>query len=57
MNWKEWTYKGRKLAPLHIMVWKLFWFVFYLAALVVTCVFAALGFGVDAAVELWEQGK
>jgi hypothetical protein len=56
-NLLEWSYNARKIAPPHIIVWKLFWYVPYKISLAIACMFCALGFGLDSASELWEQGS
>ena len=53
-NLLDWSYNGRKLAPPHVILWKLLWFIPFKIALAFACLFAALGFGLDAAVEIWE---
>lgn len=54
-NLLDWSYDGQKLASPHVVLWKLLWFIPLKMALALAFVFTALGFGLDAAVELWES--
>ena len=53
----KWTYAGNKLNNPLIVAWKLFWFVPFKISLLITCLFAFLGFGSYAAKCIWDECK
>jgi hypothetical protein len=44
------------LAPLHLIVWRMLWFLPYRACLALACLMCALCWGLYAAQKLWEAG-
>jgi hypothetical protein len=53
----KWEYKGRKLNPLHIIIWRLFWWPIFKASAAITCFIAWMVFGRHTAECIWRETK
>lgn len=52
---KEWTYAGCRLNNPLLIIWKLIWFVPFKISVLITCLFALIGFGKYAALTIWRE--
>ena len=55
LNIRKWSYAGNKLNNPLLIAWKLFWWIPLQISLLVTCLFALIGFGKDAAESIWNE--
>lgn len=55
LNIKNWTYAGSKLNNPIVILWKLIWFIPFKISVLITCLFALLGFGWYAAERIWKE--
>lgn len=57
LNLRRWTYNGRKIAPAHVIAWKLFWLVPFKVLIALAALVAGIGFGRFAMEDVWNAGR
>ena len=56
INFRNWTFEGRKLANPLLIIWRMFWLMPYFAILFIYCVIAAIySLDISEFTEKWEN--